>query len=125
LQAQLTACLARSSSGLAAEADVFACAHTSYPDASSSAIALPFGVPCAAALGERALGGVAGPAVAPPLAPTGGPLAALDDDANLVDLHTDAPNGAPPPPGYAKLPSTPSKTAVWSAGRRYAAAARR
>jgi len=29
-------------------------------------------------------------------------------NANLVDLHTDAPNGAPPPPGYAKLPSTPS-----------------
>ena len=89
MQAQLTARLARSSSGLAAEADV-----------SSSAIALPFGVPCAAALG-----GVAGAAVAPPLAPTGGPLALCDD---VVDLDTDAPNGASPPPGDAKLPSTPS-----------------
>ena len=89
MQAQLTTRLARSSSGLAAEADV-----------SSSAIALPFGVPCAAALG-----GVAGAAVAPPLAPTGGPLALCDD---VVDLDTDAPNGASPPPGDAKLPSTPS-----------------
>jgi hypothetical protein len=79
----LTARLARSSSGLAAEADV-----------SSSVIA-------------AALGGVAGAAVAPPLAPTGGPLA-LCDDANWVDLDTDAPNGAPPPPGDAKLLSTPS-----------------
>ena len=89
MQAQLTTRLARSSSGLAAEADV-----------SSSAIALPFGVPCAAALG-----GVAGAAVAPPLAPTGGPLALCD---GVVDLDTDAPNGASPPPGDAKLPSTPS-----------------
>ena len=57
-------------------------------------------MPCAAALG-----GVAGAAVAPPLAPTGGPLALCDD---VVNLDTDAPNGASPPPGDAKLPSTPS-----------------
>ena len=60
--------------------------------------------------------------VAPPLAPTGGPLAALDDDANLDDLDTDAPSKLPSKPshdggvecGLAVARSSSSKTTLGS-----------